>query len=54
MDHWARFRWHIPLLAVIDWLVGTHPVEQTAGRWREEIETMWEEINSLEGHPGLG
>jgi hypothetical protein len=48
MDHWTRFRWRIRLMALIDWLLGTHLVEQVTGHWRKEIEAMREEISSLE------
>lgn len=48
MNRWTRLRWRVRLLAVIDWLLGTHLVERTTGHWRQEIETIQTEISSLQ------
>ncbi len=48
MNRWTRFRWCVRLLAVIDWLLGTHLVERLTSRWRQEIEVMQTQITSLE------
>jgi hypothetical protein len=48
MNRWARIRWWTRLLAVIDWLLGTHLLQRTTSQWRQKIETMQAEINSIE------
>jgi hypothetical protein len=48
MDRWARFRLGIRLLAVVDWLLGTHLVGRVTDRWRREILTMQSEISALQ------
>jgi hypothetical protein len=48
MDHWTRFRWRLRLLAVVDWLLGTHFVEGVTGRWRRELQDLQQEIASLQ------
>lgn len=48
MNRWTRLRWRIRLLGVIDWLLGTHLLEQTTNRWRHQLETMQVEINTLQ------
>ncbi len=50
MSRWTRLRWRIRLLGMIDWLLGTHLVEQTTNRWQHELETMQVEINTLQAH----
>lgn len=42
------FRWRLRLLAIIDWLLGTHLVDRVVGRWRREIEAMQNEVASLQ------
>jgi hypothetical protein len=48
MDRWARFRLGIRLLAVVDWLIGTHLVGRVTDRWRRQIQAMQSEITSLQ------
>jgi len=48
MNHWTRWRWRVRLLAMIDWLLGTHLLEQTTSHWQEEIAAVQTEISSLQ------
>jgi hypothetical protein len=48
MDHWTRFRLGIRLLAVIDWLLGTHLVDRVTNRWRQQIHAMQTDIAALQ------
>jgi hypothetical protein len=48
MNRWARLRWRLRLLGLIDWLLGTHLVEKTTSRWRGELEVMQAEITTLQ------
>jgi hypothetical protein len=48
MNRWARLRWLLPLLAVIDWLLGTKLLERATRSWRQEFETIQSEISSLQ------
>jgi hypothetical protein len=48
MNRWTRLRWHVRMLAVIDWLLGTHLADNATGRWRQELATLQTEINSLQ------
>ena len=48
MDRWTCFRLRVRLLAVIDWLLGTHLVERVTDHWRQEIHSMQSDITSLQ------
>lgn len=48
MSRWTRLQWRVRLLAVIDWLLGTHLVDRAVNRWRQEVEAMQTEITSLQ------
>ncbi len=48
MSRWARLRWRVRLFAVIDWLLGTHLLDQATSRWRQELEVMQTEIALLQ------
>jgi hypothetical protein len=48
MNRWTRLRWRLRLLGVIDWLLGTHLVDEATSRWQQQLETMQAEINSLQ------
>lgn len=48
MSRWTRFQWRVRLLAVIDWLLGTHLVDLAVNRWRQDVEAMQTEITSLQ------
>jgi hypothetical protein len=47
MDRWTCFRLRVRLLAVVDWLLGTHLVERVTDHWRHEIQSMQSDIISL-------
>ncbi len=53
MCRWKRSRrglrqWGLRLLGMIDWLLGTHLVEQAAIRWQQELDALQNQISSLE------
>ena len=48
MNRWTRLRWRLRLLGVIDWLLGTHLVDEAASRWQQQLKEMQAEINSLQ------
>jgi len=48
VNRWTRLRWHVRLLAVIDWLLGTQLVETATDRWRQELRAMQAEISGLQ------
>jgi hypothetical protein len=48
MNRWTRLRWHVCILTVIDWLLGTHLLGKATSRWRQELEILQTEINSLQ------
>jgi hypothetical protein len=48
MSRWTYFRWRVRLLALIDYLLGTHLVDKTVDHWWREIEAMQTEITSLQ------
>ena len=48
MSRWARLRWRVRLFAVIEWLLGTHLLDQATSRWRQELELMQTEIALLQ------
>ena len=48
MKHWTRLRWRLRLMGMIDWLLGTHMVDEAASGWRGELEAMDAEITALQ------
>jgi hypothetical protein len=48
MSRWTRLRWHVRLLAVVDWLLGSHLVDRAMSHWQQELEATQSEITSLE------
>jgi hypothetical protein len=48
MNRWTRLRWRLWLIGVIDWLLGTHLVDEAASGWRGELEVMGAEIATLQ------
>ena len=47
MKRWVRLRWQVRMLGVIDFLLGTHLVNEATRRWLQELEAMQTEIISL-------
>jgi hypothetical protein len=48
MNRWTRLRWRLRLMRVIDWLLGTHLVDEAASGWRDELEVIQAEITTLQ------
>ena len=48
MKRWVRLRWQVRMLGVIDFLLGTHLVNEATRRWLQELEAMQTEIISLQ------